>query len=63
MVELHDKFVCFKKYCAMCVHKDTPETEDPCDHCLEEPINTDSHKPHKFELNTKEEKHGSHRIN
>ena len=39
------KFVNFKDYCKCCKHKDKGEHEDPCDDCLNEPVNVDSHKP------------------
>lgn len=42
-------FVDFKKYCETCKHKDTPETEDPCTECLENPMNLFSQKPVKWE--------------
>lgn len=41
------KEVRFDLYCQTCVHKDVPEG-DPngaCFDCLENPVNTDSHKP------------------
>lgn len=35
-------------YCETCVNKDTPEAEDPCRDCLNEPVNLYSHKPVKY---------------
>lgn len=56
-MEFHDKFVDFHKYCQICAYRGVEEDKDPCDHCLESPVNTDSHKPVKFKLNvTKENK-------
>lgn len=55
MPELHDKFVLFDKWCSKCQHYDKEENEEPCDHCLEEPINTDSHKPVLFTQKEEEE--------
>lgn len=55
MPELHDKFVLFNKWCKHCVHSEKKENEEPCDHCLEEPINTDSHKPVLFKQKDNEE--------
>lgn len=49
-MEYHDKFVEFSKYCKNCKYKDLDESQDPCDHCLEEPTNVDSHRPHRFEV-------------
>lgn len=40
-----DKEVYFNQYCSTCKYKDLLESEDPCDECLEYPVNTDSHKP------------------
>lgn len=42
-------FVDFKKYCETCEHKDVEETKDPCNECLENPMNLFSHKPVKWE--------------
>jgi len=43
------KEVFYAEYCLRCKHYKTPETEDPCDECLEHPFNYDSHKPINFE--------------
>ena len=43
------KEVYFDKYCHKCKFKATPETEDPCNECLAEPVNDHSHKPVRFE--------------
>lgn len=43
-----DKIVEFDQYCKNCVYKDLPETEDPCFDCLEDPVNTYSHRPTKY---------------
>lgn len=42
------KEVYFDKYCKKCIHKDKPETEDPCDECLAIGHRPNSHKPEKF---------------
>lgn len=42
------KFVDFFKYCAKCEYKDLTEDDEPCTHCLEDPVNTESAKPTKF---------------
>jgi len=44
-----DKFVDFYTYCKACKHKDKNENDDPCNDCLNEPVNEDSHKPWYFE--------------
>lgn len=43
------KEVYFDQYCKTCKHKDLKEEEDPCDECLENPVNTYSHKPVNWE--------------
>ena len=39
------KEVYFDKYCETCEYKNTKHTDDPCDGCLEHPMNLCSHKP------------------
>lgn len=39
------KEVYFGEYCKTCEYCDKAEYEDPCDDCLNEPVNTYSHKP------------------
>ena len=51
------KFVDFNKYCPLCKHKDESEFEafgSACYDCLDEPVNTNSHKPVKFEEEEKD---------
>jgi hypothetical protein len=43
------KEVYFHEYCRQCKHWDKKEVESPCFECLDEPANTYSHKPLKFE--------------
>ena len=43
------KEVYFDQYCKTCQHKDVDESEDPCDECLNEPVNSYSHKPVNYE--------------
>ena len=43
------KEVYFDQYCKSCKHKDLKETEEPCDECLSEPTNLDSHKPVRYD--------------
>lgn len=42
------KIVRFDVYCRTCKFKDLREDEDPCDYCLANPVNTNSHKPVKY---------------
>ena len=39
------KEVYVDKYCKLCEAKDVIETEEPCNTCLESPINTNCHRP------------------
>lgn len=43
------KEVYFGQYCNTCKHKNLKETDDPCDECLNEPTNVNSHKPTRWE--------------
>lgn len=43
------KIVDYDIWCEKCKHKDLKETEDPCDRCLQEPVNDDSRKPTEWE--------------
>ena len=45
IMENKEKIVEFEKWCQTCMDKNTEETEDPCNVCLTEPVNTNSHKP------------------
>jgi len=47
-----DKPVDFE-YCVDCKHFTKLDTEEPCDDCLNEFTNTDSHKPVYFEPKNK----------
>lgn len=44
-----ERIVDFKKYCETCKHKDVNEVKDPCDDCLDNPMNTNSRKPMYYE--------------
>lgn len=43
------KEVYFNQWCKSCKHYKEPDIEDPCDECLGEPGNEDSHRPVKWE--------------
>ena len=45
------KIVEFHKFCKTCKYKDVVEYEDPCNDCLDNPVNDYSKKP----VNYKEE--------
>lgn len=44
-----DKEVYFDQYCKLCKYEKLSEDKDPCDECLSNPVNANSHKPVKFE--------------
>lgn len=44
-----NKEVYFNQYCKLCKHEKVSDTEEPCNECLDNPINLYSHKPVKFE--------------
>ena len=39
------KEVYFDQYCNTCEYEKLEESEDPCNECLNEPVNVYSHKP------------------
>lgn len=39
------KEVYFDQYCKNCVNVKLKDIEDPCNECLTEPVNLNSHKP------------------
>lgn len=43
------KFVDFYLYCETCKFKDVKEDSEPCNSCLNEPVNLNSVKPVKYE--------------
>jgi hypothetical protein len=55
-MEINDIFVDFFRYCTLCRHIECMSYEEPCNTCLENPVNQGSRKPVKFE--PKEENNG-----
>lgn len=47
------KEVYFHEYCETCSHRSKANTEEPCNECLDNPINLYSHKPVKYEKDSK----------
>ena len=47
-----EKEVYFDQYCKSCKHHGLEESKDPCNDCLAEPGNTNSHKPMNYESKT-----------
>lgn len=50
------KEVHFGDYCPTCKHYDLNEDEDPCNDCLNNPSNENSHKPLRWKKDTKKKK-------
>lgn len=50
------KEVYFDQYCQTCKSFDLKEDEEPCCDCLSEPVNQYSHKPVKYEEDTRVKK-------
>ena len=48
-VESSTCIVEFDKYCGSCKHRGKKETDEPCSECLENPVNTDSLRPTRWE--------------
>ena len=45
----NEHIVEFNEWCKKCKHYDKNETDDPCFDCLSDPVNTNTHKPTKWE--------------
>lgn len=43
------KEVYYYEYCKVCKHRQVKNTDEPCDECLSEPLNLNTHRPVKFE--------------
>lgn len=43
------KEVYFNEYCPKCKHRKVKNHEEPCDECLSEPLNWNTHRPVKYE--------------
>ena len=39
------KEVYYHKYCKTCKYSKVKDTDEPCDECLDNPVNLNSHKP------------------
>lgn len=48
-MEYEYKEVEFWKYCEKCKHYEVEDVKDPCNDCLDEPVNSHSTKPVYFE--------------
>lgn len=45
---MSEKEVYYSRYCRQCEYWSKEEAADPCDECLVQPVNEDSHKPLYF---------------
>ena len=43
------KEVYFHEFCPSCKHEKVKDTDEPCNECLDNPINLFSHRPVKWE--------------
>lgn len=48
-MEIKERMVEYFKYCPTCKHKDLNGWEDPCNDCLDNPVNVGTDKPVKYE--------------
>lgn len=49
-----EKEVYFDQYCKSCKYHGLEESKDPCNDCLAEPSNTNSHKPMNLDAEKKD---------
>lgn len=47
-MELNTKLVDYNKYCPLCEYKNLEDYRDPCNDCLNNPVNWNSRKPIRF---------------
>lgn len=45
VIAMEGKEVYFHEYCKTCEHFTKMEEQEPCNTCVSEPVNIDSHKP------------------
>lgn len=48
-----EKEAYFYLYCPRCAYSSLPQAAEPCDECLAQPVNEDSHKPLYFKEKSK----------
>ncbi len=49
-MKVEEHIVDYNTYCQNCKFKDSEDWKDPCHTCLSMPTNTNSRKPHYFEM-------------
>lgn len=47
-MEIKEKMVDFYKYCPTCEYNTIHEGKDPCNECMDEPVNVGTDKPVKY---------------
>ena len=47
------KIVSFEKFCPLCEYEKLEDHKDPCNECLENPVNYETHQPVNFKLKEK----------
>lgn len=60
---MSEKEVYFNEYCNRCIYYSTAESMDPCDECLSQPVNEDSHKPLYFKKTSRKRQKSRHKTN
>lgn len=53
---MSEKEVYYHQYCPTCLYYGKAESEDPCDECLSQPVNEDSHKPYYYKQDGKKKR-------
>lgn len=48
-MEVIEHIVRFDEWCKKCAHYKVKDTEEPCNECLDHPVNVNSTKPQLFE--------------
>ena len=48
-MDLTQHIVRFDEWCSKCKHCTTDEVKDPCNECLDNPVNTNSKQPVMYE--------------
>ena len=49
MIEIREQMVRYDTWCKKCKNNETKENDDPCEECLNHPINEHTEKPINFE--------------
>ena len=52
-MEIIHKIVNFEKYCETCKHKDLKESAEPCNECLDHPVNVRTEVPFCYKKDDK----------